>query len=254
MNQIFRAVVVGTTLCAATSAMAQEVTESRQVAAGTNIVHLGGAVSLNIKQGATPSLVLTGDKDLVATVTTRQDGATLSIDMEKSQVNWGMGKRKSVRAELTVPSLKEYASHGVGASTVKGFSGDSLTLSLSGAGTLNGDVKYRTIDADLGGVGSVTLNTGTSERIKLSVGGTGSTTLTGTTGMLDADLGGVGSLDAENLKANAVDLSMSGIGSATVFAKESARVNLTGLGGATVYGNPPKRSTSASGLGSVKWK
>lgn len=254
MKQLIRAVVVGTTLCAAASAMAQEVTESRQVNAGANIVHLGGAVSLNMKQGSTPSLVLTGDKELLAKVTVRQDGSTLSIDMEKAQVNWGMGKRQAVRAELTLPSLKEYTSHGVGASTVKGFSGDSLKLSLSGAGSLNGDVNYKRIDADLGGVGSVKLNTGKSERIDLSVGGTGSTTLTGETGMLDAELGGVGSLDAKDLQASSVDLSMSGIGSATVYAKDSAKVELTGLGGATVYGNPPKRSSSATGLGSVKWK
>ena len=254
MKQLFTALVVGTAFSAVAPAVAQDVTEARQVAASTNVIHLGGAVSLHVKQGATPSLVLSGDKELVASVTTRQDGATLSIDMEKAQVNWGIGKRKAVRAELTLPSLKEYTAHGVGASTIKGFSGDALKLSMGGAGSLNGDVNYKRIDAELGGVGSVKLNTGKSERIDLSVGGTGSTTLTGTTGMLDASLGGVGSLDADELQADAVELSMSGIGSATVYAKESAKVDLTGLGGATVYGNPPKRTSSATGLGSVKWK
>lgn len=252
MKQLFHAVAVSAAVLATAPAFAEDVTETRQVTAAANVVRLGGAVSLHVKQGTTPSLVITGDKEMVERVTTRQDGATLVIDMDENKMRWG--RNKGVRAELTLPTFKELDSDGVGSSSIKGFSGDTLTLSLDGAGSLTGDARYKHVTADIGGVGSVRLDVGNAETIDMTMGGTGSATLTGTASVLNARLGGVGSLEARALRAANVDLKMSGIGSATVHATESARLELSGLGGVTVYGNPPKRNSSATGLGSVKWK
>ncbi|MFL6676365.1 MAG: head GIN domain-containing protein [Massilia sp.] len=255
MNKLLGTALLATTLSvAAHNAVAAEMaSENRTVDARVTKVKLGGVVDLRIKQGATPSLVVWGDRDDLAKVSTTQNGDTLQIDTERHRFHWGRDSHK-VRADLTVPNLAEFVSQGVGGTDVSGFAGDSLKLSLDGAGavTLNG--RYRTIDARLGGVGGLTLNTGDAERIDLSLRGAGQITARGQAKVLRARLAGVGSLDAQELRADAVDLDLSGLGGASVFAKTSANVNLNGMGSAKVYGNPATRKATSNGMGKVQWQ
>jgi len=258
--------LLGTTFLATTAAAAlafgaigaqaapgdDQVRETRTIDAGVSKVRLGGVVHLVLHQGATPALVISGDKRYVKTVTTTQRGDTLVIDME---ANTRMsGNHGELRADVTVPRLQELVSQGVGASDVSGFSGDKLKLSLDGAGAVRFAGQYRDIDASLGGVGGLTLNAGPADRIEVNLGGAGHITLTGQTKLLRAHMGGVGGLDAQQLKAETVDLDLSGMGGASVFAKTAATVNLSGMGSATVYGNPATRNANTSGFGKVSWQ
>lgn len=256
MNKLIGTALVATTLSLATHVAfaADEVRETRNVDAKVTRIKLGGVVSLTVHQGATPSLVISGDKEGVARVITEQRGDTLEISTEKRngvRIGWHNEKMK---ADLTVPNLQEFVAQGVGSTTISGFSGDKISITQGGAGSLTMNARYRTVDANLGGVGSFTLDANSAERIDLRLGGAGHMTVTGQVKNLYARLSGVGSLNAEDLRADAVDLSMSGIGSANVFAKTSARLDLSGMGSATVYGNPTNRSASTSGMGKVHWK
>lgn len=254
MNKLLGTALVATTLSLAThSAFAEEqVRESRSVDAKVTKIKLGGVVSLNVHQGATPSLVISGDKSAVARVTTSQHGDTLDIDTEShTNFHW---RSEKLQADLTVPNLDEFVSQGVGSSSITGFSGDKMRVSLDGAGSLTMSTRYRYLDATLGGVGSFTLDNRGAERMELGMRGAGRMTVTGDVKQLYGRLSGVGSLDANNLRADSVDLQMSGMGSATVFAKTAANLTLSGLGSATVYGNPATRNATTSGLGKVSWK
>lgn len=257
MNKLFGMAAMATALCvAATGAMADErISQKRDIDARVAKVQLGGVIDLHIKQGATPSLVLIGDKEQVAKVVITQNGDTLNIDSEgTSKWHFGHSKKYNVRAELTVPNLKELASHGVGATQVQGFTGNELKLSLDGAGSVNVDSAYKNLIARLGGVGSMTLKPVNADQVDLKLRGAGHIDINGTSKVLRADLGGVGSLDAQNLVADAVELDMSGLGGAKVHAKNSAKVKLSGMGSATVYGNPGTRSADAKGMGSISWQ
>ena len=257
MNKLLATTLVATTLSLATHAAFAEdqVRESRPVDAKATRVHLGGIVTLHVHQGATPSLLISGPKSLVARTTTTEHGDTLDIGNESEHhFGWHSDSDKVV-ADLTVPNLDEFVSTGVGSSTIDGFSGDRMRVSLDGAGSLTMNDRYRTVDATLGGVGGFTLNNaGTAERIDLSLRGAGRMTVTGETKLLHGGLSGVGSLDATNLRADSVELQMSGMGSATVYARNAASLSLSGLGSATVYGNPATRNASTSGMGKVTWK
>lgn len=234
------------------SAHAQDtVRENRGVDANVSKVHLGGVIKLELHQGSTPSLVISGDRRYVPKVTTVQRGDTLTIDLEN---NTHMEGKHELRADLTVPNLQEFVSNGVGSSEVSGFKGDKLTLSLEGAGAMRFTGQYRDVNARLGGVGGMTLNPGQTERIDVRLGGTGHITLAGQTKVLHAHLGGVGGLDAQQLRADAVDLDMSGLGSASVYARTAASVNLSGMGSATVYGKPATRNATTNGFGKVSWQ
>jgi hypothetical protein len=239
----------------ATNAFAQQQSsETRAVDARITKVKLGGVIDLRIKQGPVASLLIAGDARYVPKVVTTQQGDTLQIDIERERhLHFGKEHKESLRAELTLPNFTELVSQGVGAAEISGFTGPRVALALDGAGTVVMSSRYRHVDARLGGVGSMTLNTADSDKVELSLRGAGRIEVNGTSKLLVARLGGVGSLEARELRADSVDVKLTGLGSATVFARTSANLVLSGLGSATVYGKPAKRTSTATGLGSVSW-
>jgi hypothetical protein len=255
MNKLLSTAIAATALSLANTALADDmVRESRPVDSKVSHIKLGGVVSLTVRQGATPSLVISGSKAGVARVITSQRGDTLQIDTEeRSGVHFGW-HNDEMRAELTVPNLEEFVSQGVGSSTITGFSGDHLTVSLDGAGSMTMTTDYRNVDARLGGVGSLTLDNKHADKLDLALRGAGRISVTGQAKVLHGRMSGVGSLDASKLQADSVDLDMSGMGSANVYAKTAANLSLSGLGSATVYGNPATHNATTSGLGKVSWR
>jgi hypothetical protein len=239
MHKLIGATFMAVTLSATTgTAMAEQTSETRAVDARVLKVTLGGIIDLRVKQGPTPSLVIAGDQRYVPKVVTTQQGDTLHIDIEQHRhIHFGgNNNREQLRAELTLPNFNELVSQGVGSTSISGFSGEQIRLSLDGAGSVTLASRYRNIDASLGGVGSMTLNAADSERVELSLRGAGRIEVNGQSKLLRAKLGGVGSLEARELRADVVEL------------------NMTGLGSATVYGKPANRKSTASGLGSVSWE
>lgn len=262
MKKLLAATVLAATVIAAygthaatataTGAADDTVRETRTVDANVSQVHIDSIVHLVMHQGATPSLVVSGDRRYVSKITTIQRGNLLTIGMqEKVHMN---GRHEELRVDLTVPNLQELESNGVGPTEITGFTGDRLKLTLAGAGAINFTGQYRDVDAHLGGVGSMTLNPGRAERIELRLGGAGEIAVAGQTKVLRAHLGGVGSLDAQQLQADSVELDMAGLGGASVYARTAANVSLSGMGSATVYGKPATRNATTSGFGKVSWQ
>ncbi|WP_295995586.1 DUF2807 domain-containing protein [Rugamonas sp.] len=238
--------------CGAHHALADDIgSESRNVDARAVRVNLDGIINLTVKQGAAPALTIYGDKRYFQRVTVTQDGDTLRIDAHLRGLHIG---KPDLRAELTLPTLRELVSGGVGTAEVSGFTGDELRLALDGAGAVKVNAHYKNVTAKLGGVGSMQINAGDSDMVNLDMRGAGQIDIAGNSRTLHARLGGVGSLDAQALRADDVDVDMTGLGSASVYAKHSANLKLSGLGSATVYGKPASRSASAHGMGSVTWQ
>ena len=256
MNKLIGTAIVAASLGLGASAAfaADQVTETRAVDARVVKIRLNGIVNLNVRQGATASLTLKGERNELIKVHTRVQGDTLIIDSDNRKTfHWGKNSKHDVQADLTLPAMNEFNSQGVGSTEVQGFTGDQIRLVLDGAGAITVTSRYKNIDARLGGVGSITLNAGDTDRVDLNMKGAGHIEVNGQSKLLKAKLGGVGSLDAQELRADVVDLDLTGLGGATVYAKNSASLNLTGLGSADVYGKPANRNASARGMGSVTW-
>jgi len=225
--------------------------ESRPIDARVVRIKLDGVIDLKLRQGDTPSLVIRSDRRFAGKVNAVQTGDTLHLDTE------GRGfklNHNSVRAELTLPMLREVVSEGVGMTEIAGFSGDELELTLDGAGSMKVAGDYKKLKANLGGVGSMHLWLSENDSVDLDLHGAGFINLGGHSKLLRASLGGLGSLNAQQFQADAVNLELSGLGNATVTAKTSATLNLSGLGSVTVYGKPQNRDVSVDGLGKVSWK
>ncbi len=229
----------------------ETVSENRAVDARVTRVKLDGVIDLKLKWGATPSLVITGDKKWVEKTSTVQSGDTLHIDTETRGFKL---HKNGLRAELTLPNLRELSSEGVGTSYVTGFNGDQLELLLDGAGAMKINCNYKTVTATLGGVGSMHIQGANTEGIDLNLRGAGYVTLNGNSKWLKASLGGLGGLDAKQFLVDSVNLELSGLGNATVTASQTANLNLSGMGSVTVYGKPQNRNVVVDGLGKVSWK
>jgi len=237
---------------AAAVAATEEVSETRAVDARVTRVKLDGVIDLKLTQGPVARLVISGVPRYLAKTTTIQNGDTLTIETETR--GFKLRSRERLRAELTLPQLREVSSDSVGSTEVSGFSGDALDLSLEGAGAMKATCNYKVVNASLGGVGSMTLQGIDGDSVVLNLGGAGYVTLSGKSKSLKANLVGLGSLDAQQFQADTVTVDLSGLGNATVMARQNATLSLSGLGSVTVYGKPLNRNVSVDGLGHVSWK
>ena len=257
MIQVFNAGATVVALCAmmgtAVAAPDEAITETRPVDARVTRVQLDGVIDLKLRQGAVAKLVINGEPRMLAKTTTAQNGETLIIGTESRgfKIN---ARANSLHAELTLPQLREVRSDSVGFTDISGFSGDQLTLSLDGAGSMKVTCNYRIISASLGGVGSMNLQGVSSEGVDLTLQGAGYVSLNGSSKWLKASLAGLGGLDAQHFRADTVTLELTGLGNATVSARQDAILNLSGMGSVTVYGQPKNRRVSVDGLGKVTWK
>lgn len=231
----------------------EALSETRKVDGRIVRVKIEGPVDLKLRQGPLPSLVLTGERAVLAKITSDQHGDTITIATETSAFRFGR-KKNGVRAELTLPALREVSSDSLGATEISGFSGDEIELKLEGAGSMKANFSYRVVNAVLGGVGRMDIDAGNAEGLELDLRGAGFMSLRGGGKWLRASLGGLGSLDARLFVAETVTLDLSGLGNATVAARQNANLSLSGLGSVTVYGKPVNRSVSVDGLGKVNWK
>jgi hypothetical protein len=230
----------------------ETVSQSRAVDARVARVKLEGLVDLKLRQGPAAMLVISGDKTLMAKASTQVEGDTITIGTEGNVMRFT--RRQVLRAELTLPQLREVASDSVGVTDIQGFSGDELELKLDGAGSMKVHCAYRVVSAVLGGVGSMEIHGANHEGIDLNLLGAGVVNLRGSSKWLKASLSGLGNLDAQHFAVDSVMLDLSGLGNATVLARQHIRLDLSGMGSVTVYGKPVARSVNVSGLGKVNWK
>jgi hypothetical protein len=224
--------------------------ETRPVDARVVRVRIDGAVDVRIRQGSVPALTLSGDPRWLAKTSTVQSGDTLNIDTEVH----GRVRLGGMHAELTLPALREVSSESLGSTDIAGFSGEQLTLSLDGAGSIQASCNYRLVTASMGGVGRMNLQGLAGEGVSLNLQGAGFVTLSGRARWLKADMGGLGNLDAQQFAADSVNIDLSGLGNASVTAHQNVNLNLSGMGSVTVYGKPLNRKVAVDGLGKVSWK
>jgi hypothetical protein len=184
-------------------------TETREVGSFDSVSHdFVGEVS--VRQGEESSVVVTADDNLLPLVETTVDEGVLVIKTKES-----FSSSLGIRVEVTAPTLKSLVVKGVGSLQAEGLNAESLTVDLSGVGSLKASGKVKKLTANLSGVGGADLN---------------------------------------ELIAESVTVSVSGVGGAKVHATQSVEAKTSGMGGIIVTGEPVDRKTETSGIGSVEFK
>lgn len=170
-------------------------------------VELSGFGSVNIFVGEEPSVTVTTDDNLLDLVDTYVLNGKLII-----KPTGRIHPVEGLQVDVSVPELVAAGVSGAGDINVHGMQGESLDLSISGAGTLTAD---------------------------------------GEVGQITTAISGAGDADLKSLMARRAEIQISGAGSALVYATESVNARVSGAGSVVCYGNPNEVTQRVSGVGSV---
>lgn len=205
------ALATGLTMSAIAHDDDDEVSETRDVAVFTEVV-LEGAMDIAINVGASQSVVISGDKEMVGLIETEVRGDTLYLRQDFD--NWPRRRRsRDFYVEISVASLDGITVRGAGDIEIEGIDSDNFGINIDGAGDLS--LEGKCID-------------------------------------LNIEIDGAGDIDAEDLKCQNVAITINGAGDADIYASESVKARLNGVGDITIYGNPSDVERRVRGLGEIE--
>jgi hypothetical protein len=183
--------------------------ENRDVKDFTSI-DFGGIGKAVIQKGDkfACTVVVSGKADRTADISTEVKDKVLVINTRIR--NWH-GDNTDVQYTITMPELEAVEVSGAVKAEIKeGFAPKKLTLSISGAGALTGNVAAGTVQTN--------------------VSGTGKITLTGSATEMQGSISGTGKVDAQNMPAKRANINVSGVGSFYVNATDDLTASVSGTG------------------------
>ena len=195
-------------------------------------IRLNGSMDLHVRQGATPSVQVQADDNLLPLLETvlesTPNGPTLDLRWKKGT---GIYTRSKVLVTVVTPKLTALTASGSGDIQVEAFNTPALKLSISGSG-----------DARFNG-----LNT---EDLGISIAGSGDVGGSGSATRMTVNIAGSGDVRLAGMKADEVSVTIAGSGDAVVNANKSLDVRIAGSGDVSYTGNASVKSKVA-GSGSV---
>ncbi|WP_179958349.1 head GIN domain-containing protein [Chitinimonas arctica] len=222
-------------------------------------VEATGRVDVQIRIGATPSLTVEGDENLLAEVVTEQAGDKLIIRNKRS-----FSSKGPLKVILVTPAVAVLRSTGSGDISVEGLAGGDLKLESTGSGDIklagqlglltarlvgSGDLQSETlkpanITLDLLGAGEVTMGSVDVDRFEANLKGSGTITASGTAKTLVGSVLGSGDLQLEQLHAHTAELQLMGSGDIIAYASTSVTAAAMGSGEIIIHGKPAKQQLS----------
>ncbi len=192
-------------------------------------VDAGSTFQVEIVQGATFAVTVTADDNVLKYLDVGTSGDTLRLHLRS-----GFSlQRLTLRAKVTMPSLRGVDLSGAARATVSGFrSADSLDIGLSGASSLSGDIQAGDSRADLSGASSLSLSGSGQD---LSLGGSGAS-----------------SADLNSYPVQGATVNLSGASRATVDASGTLNADLSGGSTLEYSGSPTLGRINTSGGSSIR--
>ena len=206
-------------------------TETRSLAE-FQAVALSGSMDLVVRQGATQSVQVEADDNLLplleTVVESTSHGATLLVRWKRGQ---SLHSRSKVNITVVVPKLSALSASGSGDMKVEAFNTPALKVSLAGSG-----------DATLQGL--------TTGELGIAISGSGDVGANGSATRLKVSIAGSGDVRLADLKSDEVTVTIAGSGDAAVNANKTLEVSIAGSGDVSYTGNAAVKSRVA-GSGSV---
>jgi hypothetical protein len=203
-------------------------TETRPVS-GFHQVALGISARLEIRQGTSEGLTITGDDNVLPLVQTKVTNGVLEINWKERNVDARFDKLEIVLDARSVDGL------------TLGGSGNIHAIALT----------TRALNATIGGSGSIAIDKLDADALKATIGGSGQLSAAGRADKLDATLAGSGRLAAANLQSRDARLALQGSPEATVRVRDALTLTIAGSGSVTYYGKP-RITQTLMGSGSVR--
>lgn len=168
----------------------------REIAVGDfRQLELDGSMNVEIRQGATPRLVVMAEDNLIDLVEAETEGDTLALGTRGS-----FRTRIGLRGILTVPSLEATSIKGSGDIDLDGWNAEALALRVMGSGDIRMSGVVDRVDAHVMGSGDIDLRSATIREANARVNGSGDIRL-GSLDRLVARVSGSGDIDAHDVRS-----------------------------------------------------
>jgi hypothetical protein len=197
-------------------------TETRNVG-DYHAIGLDVHANVEIRQGSSEGVTITGDDNIVARVETVVDRGTLKIRWvdERDSFNYQ-------RLDIVV--------------NVKGLD----AVALSGSGKIHADrLQSGKLRAAISGSGAIAIEALDADTFDARINGSGTVSAAGRADALDVSVAGSGDVALSRLKSRDAKIVMSGSGDAIVWASDVLNVRIAGSGDVRYFGKPKVNRTVA---------
>ncbi|MET0855103.1 MAG: head GIN domain-containing protein [Telluria sp.] len=190
---------------------------------------LPGSVELRI--GATESVTIETDDNLLPLIETVVENGTLKIRAAKRNLDLESRRMKIV---VQAKSVDHLALGGSGSIDADPLRGAKVMIDIGGSGTVNvKGIDSETLSVTLGGSGDLKVGGGATRKLSLSIAGSG-----------DVDMGRLQSMDAS--------VNIAGSGDARIAVRDQLSVTIAGSGDVNYYGDPRVSKTVIGSGGANK--
>jgi hypothetical protein len=242
--------------------------ESRTVANFSQLT-LALPANVTITQGATESLTISTDDNLLPLMSTRVVNNELLIEGDQ---NRGFSTKKEIKIRLMVKTLNGLKIKGSGDVFGDKLKSDKFDISIHGSGDVKFDtiraeqfsvgivgsgdisianVESKSLDTSVRGSGDVKFGAVKAGQVNISVTGSGDISAAGTADKVVIELSGSGDVRTNRLVAREVDVKVIASGNADVHATEKLNASVRGSGDIRYAGAPKKIDKETKGSGSI---
>ncbi len=201
--------------------------QERKVSSFTSL-DVSGAFKVYLSQGATQSVIIEADDNLMEKIETEVTGGKLRIYNKRHIMN-----AKSLNVYITATEMNAIELSGaVDLQTQTRLTGSSFSLDVSGASDSKLELAVQKLDVSSSGGSNLQL-IGTATEVKM-------------------DVSGAVDLHAFDLLTEKFFLNMSGAGEADINVKNELNADISGAATVRYKGNPAKLVEDISGAGSVR--
>jgi hypothetical protein len=188
---------------------------------GVTRVEIDGPGQLVVVQGATESLSITTDDNILERIETEVEDGELAISFERSGFTTLSRIRptEGIRFELTVPALEEIEVNGSVDVELDGWQGDRLAVEVNGTG-----------DGVLEGL--------RLDELVVSINGASTFDVAGSVDRQEIEVNGSGRYRAASLSSRETVIEINGDGEAIVRVRETLDVDISGRGRIEYIGSP----------------
>ncbi len=176
-GSIWVSLALATFLTACVTAPAHAETETRTVAP-FHAIASRGSWNVEVTVGKEQSVVIEGDKAVIAHIKSEVIDGQLCIDLDRG--SWSMFDHfdtHHLKARITVPSLTAFALQGSGNADIAGLNGGSVAFAVDGSGDLSADGNVDVLAVAVNGSGNADLSHLVAGKVSATVNGSGNATV-----------------------------------------------------------------------------
>ena len=226
-------VVTLATCFALASNAAQAGDETRQIAAGIERIELSGPFELEVTQGETRGVRISGSDKQRARVRLEVNDRSLVVAWDAKWNEVGVSA-DNVRVSLSVPMLGSLSVKGSGDARVGAFAQPERPLAIAVGGS--GDVRAEQVQV---------------AALEVSIAGSGDVRVGGEAAKQSVSIAGSGDYSAPTLASRNASVSIAGSGDAEIAVSDKLEVSIAGSGEVRYHGQP-RVARSIVGSGDVR--